>query len=92
MVIKIQKFLSFEETTKTQFFFFFFFPEIEFADFFQYEQALLDWKMDVQASIGAAKLPDIIGRSYYRPRFTIVKSLFVYYFLQIFLFYYFLQL
>lgn len=45
----------------------------EFDNFFDYEQALLDWKGDVELALGTLRLPTIVGRHYYRPRVSTVR-------------------
>lgn len=38
-----------------------------YETYFDYEQALLDWKSEVESALGDLHLPDIVGRYYARP-------------------------
>lgn len=46
-------------------------PQIdEFENFFDYEQAFLDWKYAVDQIFDRTRLPVITGRAYYRPKLS----------------------
>eukprot|EP01132_Coremiostelium_polycephalum_P004149 gene4149-5190_t len=45
------------------------FPEhTNYENYFDYEQALIDWKQQVQQSLGVVQLPSNMGRTYSRPK------------------------
>eukprot|EP01133_Synstelium_polycarpum_P002516 gene2516-2875_t len=45
------------------------FPEVGgYDNYFDYEQAVMDWKANVQANLGAIQPPRAMGRTYSRPR------------------------
>lgn len=46
-----------------------------YDNYFDYEQALVEWKVKLEIAIGDKNLPIPIGRYYYRPGFiSLVKS------------------
>ncbi len=47
----------------------------DFDNFFDYEQALLDWKTDIEIALGDLVLPNVMGRYYYRPLVTLVRQI-----------------
>jgi hypothetical protein len=58
------------------------FPQPDlYESFFDYEQALLDWKLTVETALGGIRLPNAMGRKFSRPRvgdhpvITIIHSL-----------------
>lgn len=42
-------------------------PE-QFESYFDYEQALLDWKMTVEGELNGLRLPNVMGRKFFRPK------------------------
>lgn len=43
----------------------------KYDTYFEYEQAVLDWKIDIEASIGYLQLPNPVGRTYSRPKVSL---------------------
>lgn len=46
----------------------------DYENFFRYEQALLEWKSNLQLALGSLKLPILVGRQYYRPRIVLERN------------------
>jgi hypothetical protein len=50
-------------------------PQAEkYENYFEYEKALLDWKVAVETALKNLQLPNLMGRNYYRPRVAVVKT------------------
>lgn len=43
----------------------------KFESYFEFEQAIIDWKVEIEASIGYLQLPLPMGRNYFRPKVSI---------------------
>ena len=43
----------------------------KYESYFEFEQALIDWKIEVEGSIGYLQLPIPIGRNYFRPKVSL---------------------
>jgi hypothetical protein len=43
-------------------------PESRYPSFFDYEEAVLEWKKQTEAALGDLHIPHLMGRAYPRPR------------------------
>lgn len=47
-------------------------PKLEkYNNYYDYEQAWMDWKNDCDVALSGVRLPTVMGRSYYRPKLTV---------------------